>query len=483
MGLVPTKGLTLPFLSYGRSSVLASCLALGVLLGIGRREGRAGAPRDRERHAERGRAVTSAPADADRGAAALGDRRRRHGRPRDAGARPRPGGARRAATPASSSGRSAGSRPASCPRPASSCVAARAAQPLRRAQRARARVRGALAALGAARSAPRARCARFRADFVLSVGGYAAVPVTLAALLLARARFAVVEANATPGRARTALVARRSRRASSSSSRRRGARSPAGPRDPRVSVTRRSRCGASWSPRSRGAPAARRPAPPFRVFVFGGSQGARQINDALLAIAAAPRPGALRVRPPDRREPTASASPPATPRAGVHGEVVAFERDMARALPLGRPRRLPRGRDDPRRARARRRARRCSCRYPHGRRRAAARTRASASGAGAAARDPDPTRDTGEALGRGARDARAPTRRGSRRWAPPRGAARAARRRRPHHGRVPRAPRAGAGGPPMTRCSRRVRRVHFVGHRRRRHVRPRRDARTTSAAA
>ncbi len=41
MGLVPTKGLTLPLLSYGRSSVLASCLALGVLLGIGRREGRA----------------------------------------------------------------------------------------------------------------------------------------------------------------------------------------------------------------------------------------------------------------------------------------------------------------------------------------------------------------------------------------------------------------------------------------------------------
>jgi cell division protein FtsW len=40
MGLVPTKGLTLPLLSYGRSSVLASCLALGVLLGIGRREAR-----------------------------------------------------------------------------------------------------------------------------------------------------------------------------------------------------------------------------------------------------------------------------------------------------------------------------------------------------------------------------------------------------------------------------------------------------------
>jgi cell division protein FtsW len=40
MGLVPTKGLTLPLLSYGRSSILASCVALGVLLGIGRREAR-----------------------------------------------------------------------------------------------------------------------------------------------------------------------------------------------------------------------------------------------------------------------------------------------------------------------------------------------------------------------------------------------------------------------------------------------------------
>ncbi len=37
MGLVPTKGLTLPFLSYGRTSLVVSCLALGILLGIARR--------------------------------------------------------------------------------------------------------------------------------------------------------------------------------------------------------------------------------------------------------------------------------------------------------------------------------------------------------------------------------------------------------------------------------------------------------------
>ncbi|MAG32980.1 MAG: stage V sporulation protein E [Deltaproteobacteria bacterium] len=37
MGLVPTKGLTLPFLSYGRTSLVVSCIALGLLLGIARR--------------------------------------------------------------------------------------------------------------------------------------------------------------------------------------------------------------------------------------------------------------------------------------------------------------------------------------------------------------------------------------------------------------------------------------------------------------
>lgn len=37
MGLVPTKGLTLPFLSYGRTSLVVSCFAFGILLGVARR--------------------------------------------------------------------------------------------------------------------------------------------------------------------------------------------------------------------------------------------------------------------------------------------------------------------------------------------------------------------------------------------------------------------------------------------------------------
>jgi cell division protein FtsW len=36
MGLAPTKGLTLPLLSYGRSSLLACCVAVGVLMSVAR---------------------------------------------------------------------------------------------------------------------------------------------------------------------------------------------------------------------------------------------------------------------------------------------------------------------------------------------------------------------------------------------------------------------------------------------------------------
>jgi cell division protein FtsW len=43
MGWAPTKGLTLPLLSYGRSSLLVSCLTLGVLASVARSQ----VPRER----------------------------------------------------------------------------------------------------------------------------------------------------------------------------------------------------------------------------------------------------------------------------------------------------------------------------------------------------------------------------------------------------------------------------------------------------
>lgn len=49
LGLMPTTGLTLPFMSYGRSSQVISMLGTGILINIGRLRGspRAGGPRDR----------------------------------------------------------------------------------------------------------------------------------------------------------------------------------------------------------------------------------------------------------------------------------------------------------------------------------------------------------------------------------------------------------------------------------------------------
>jgi cell division protein FtsW len=59
LGLIPTTGLTLPFMSYGRSSQVISLLGTGILINIGRLRGspRASAPRERRR--ERREAVRS----------------------------------------------------------------------------------------------------------------------------------------------------------------------------------------------------------------------------------------------------------------------------------------------------------------------------------------------------------------------------------------------------------------------------------------
>jgi len=50
LGLMPTTGLTLPFMSYGRSSQVISLLATGILINIGRSRGR---PRAAPRHDDR----------------------------------------------------------------------------------------------------------------------------------------------------------------------------------------------------------------------------------------------------------------------------------------------------------------------------------------------------------------------------------------------------------------------------------------------
>jgi cell division protein FtsW len=53
LGLIPTTGLTLPFMSYGRSSQVISLLATGILINIGRLRGSARARGPRERRSGR----------------------------------------------------------------------------------------------------------------------------------------------------------------------------------------------------------------------------------------------------------------------------------------------------------------------------------------------------------------------------------------------------------------------------------------------
>lgn len=67
LGLIPTTGLTLPFMSYGRSSQVISLLATGILINIGRLRGspRARGPRER-RSGRRDAASAEPPAASDR---------------------------------------------------------------------------------------------------------------------------------------------------------------------------------------------------------------------------------------------------------------------------------------------------------------------------------------------------------------------------------------------------------------------------------
>jgi cell division protein FtsW len=55
LGLMPTTGLTLPFMSYGRSSLVISLLATGILISVGRMRGKAAPQRSLSRKAGQGR--------------------------------------------------------------------------------------------------------------------------------------------------------------------------------------------------------------------------------------------------------------------------------------------------------------------------------------------------------------------------------------------------------------------------------------------
>ncbi len=162
------------------------------------------------------------------------------------------------------------------------------------------------------------------ADVVVSVGGYASVPAVVAAALR-RIPIALVEPNAIPGRANR-LAGRFARRIFAQFEEARSG-FPGQARE-RVEV-----CGtplrAALVARFGEAPAARAPAPPLHLLIFGGSQGARQLNDALCELAPRLDPLAFEIFH-QCGSADAEAVAQAYRKAGLRAEVVAFEPDMPR---------------------------------------------------------------------------------------------------------------------------------------------------------
>lgn len=181
-------------------------------------------------------------------------------------------------------------------------------------------VRGVASILAAALPARR-ELARVGADYVLSVGGYAAMPALLAARLRGTP-VALLEPNAIPGRTNR-LAARFARDVfvGLEASKPHFGRAAARARCVGIPLRR------ALLERFARAGERRAPASPFRVLVSGGSQGARQINDAMVAIL--PELAQLPV------EVFHQAGESDVPRleaayreAQVEARVVAFERDM-----------------------------------------------------------------------------------------------------------------------------------------------------------
>ncbi len=182
------------------------------------------------------------------------------------------------------------------------------------------RMRSLLALLGAVSHARRL-LARFRADLVIAVGGYASVPAALAAVLR-RTPMVLVNTDLRPGVANRWLARFASRIFVGFAP----AAAHFGPKRVVVSGVplRRALRRAFAGPRPEKGPGA-----PPRLFVFGGSQGARQINDVM--IAAAPALARLE-RPPQLVHQTGENDrervQEAYRAAGLAARVLAFETDM-----------------------------------------------------------------------------------------------------------------------------------------------------------
>lgn len=187
--------------------------------------------------------------------------------------------------------------------------------------------RGLLAKAGAGLAFARASAAavgllrRRGGDLVVSVGGYAAAPAAAAAIALRRP-LVIVEPNAIPGRTNRGL-ARFARRVFTAFAAAEPAFAGRAPVETTGAPLRRALLDAFAA-----APPRRVPAPPLRLLVVGGSQGARQLNEAIIAALPDLDPTRLEVF-----HQTGAADrdrvAEAYARAGLRAEVVDFDAALA----------------------------------------------------------------------------------------------------------------------------------------------------------
>jgi UDP-N-acetylglucosamine--N-acetylmuramyl-(pentapeptide) pyrophosphoryl-undecaprenol N-acetylglucosamine transferase len=166
---------------------------------------------------------------------------------------------------------------------------------------------------------------RLRAAVVISVGGYASVPAVVAAAAR-RIPVALVEPNAVPGRANCAAARLAAVCFAGFDATARALAAAAPGRRIEVSgiPLRRALVEAFADAAPRRAPGR-----PLRLLVFGGSQGARQLNDAMIALAPGLEPAAWEIfhqtGEADRERVAAAYAATA-----LRAEVAAFEPEMPR---------------------------------------------------------------------------------------------------------------------------------------------------------
>ena len=184
------------------------------------------------------------------------------------------------------------------------------------------RIRAGWGLIAGCRSARRA-LRRRSTQILISVGGYASVPAVLAAATL-RIPIALVEPNARPGRANRLLTPLSKRIFVQFEEAAEALRRGAG--DSRLCdygiPLRQALVEAFERAPQRAAPRER-----FQLLVFGGSQGARQLNDALIQAAAELDPERIAIFH-QSGEADRERVQNAYRAAGIPSEVVAFESDM-----------------------------------------------------------------------------------------------------------------------------------------------------------